>query len=122
MKMHEYMQLLFDRKIEEARRVRISTIPDGNMPDHPVFCKTIVTTDLAEKIADHYGVETINTLTGFKFIGEVIGRLEAEGREQDYICEIEESYGYLTGTYVRDRDGVNAAYMICEMFAYYYIE
>ena len=89
------------------------------MPDHPVFCKTIVTTDLAEKIADHYGVETINTLTGFKFIGEVIGRLEEQGREQDYICGIEESYGYLTGTYVRDKDAVNAAFMICEMFAFY---
>ena len=94
-------------------------VKHGNMPDHPVFCKTIVTTDLAEKIADHYGAETINTLTGFKFIGEVIGRLEEQGREQDYICGIEESYGYLTGTYVRDKDGVNAAFIICEMFAYY---
>lgn len=58
-------------------------------------------------------------LTGFKFIGEVIGRLEAQGREKDYICGFEESYGYLTGTYVRDKDAVNAAFMICEMFAYY---
>ena len=91
----------------------------GKMPAHPIFAKTIVTIDLAEKIASHYGVETINVLTGFKFIGEVIGRLEAEGRESDYICGFEESYGYLTGTYVRDKDGVNAAYMICEMFAYY---
>lgn len=91
----------------------------GCMPDHPVFVKTIVTMDLAEKIASHYGVETINVLTGFKFIGEVIGRLEAEGREKDFICGFEESYGYLTGTYVRDKDGVNAAYMICEMFAFY---
>lgn len=91
----------------------------GKMPDHPVFVKTIVTIDLAEKIADHYCVETINVLTGFKFIGEVIGRLEAEGRVKDYICGFEESYGYLTGTYVRDKDGVNAAFMICEMFAFY---
>ena len=67
----------------------------------------------------HYGVETINVLTGFKFIGEVIGRLEAAGRENDYICGFEESYGYLTGTYVRDKDAVDAAFMICEMFAYY---
>ncbi len=89
------------------------------MPEKPVFVKTIVTMDLAEKIARHYGVETINVLTGFKFIGEVIGRLEKAGREKDYICGFEESYGYLTGTYVRDKDGVNAAYMICEMFAYY---
>ena len=91
----------------------------GKMPDHPVFIKTIVTMDLAEKIADHYSVETINVLTGFKFIGEVIGRMEAEGREKDYICGFEESYGYLTGTYVRDKDAVNAAFMICEMFAFY---
>lgn len=91
----------------------------GKMPAHPVFVKTIVTMDLAEKIASHYGVETINVLTGFKFIGEVIGRLEAAGRENDYICGFEESYGYLTGTYVRDKDAVNAAFMICEMFAYY---
>ena len=91
----------------------------GKMPDHPIFVKTIVTTDLAEAIASHYGVQTINVLTGFKFIGEVIGRLEIEGREKDYICGFEESYGYLTGTYVRDKDGVNAAFMICEMFAFY---
>lgn len=89
------------------------------MPAHPVFVKTIVTMDLAEKIASHYGVETINVLTGFKFIGEVIGKLEAAGRASDYICGFEESYGYLTGSYVRDKDGVNAAFMICEMFAFY---
>lgn len=89
------------------------------MPEHPVFVKTIVTMDLAEEIANHYGVETINVLTGFKFIGEVIGKLEKQGRADDYICGFEESYGYLTGTYVRDKDAVNAAFMICEMFAYY---
>ena len=86
------------------------------MPDHPIFIKTIVTMDLAEKIAGHYGVKTINVLTGFKFIGEQIGMLPDKS---DYICGFEESYGYLTGTYVRDKDGVNAAFMICEMFAYY---
>ena len=91
----------------------------GKMPEKPVFIKTIVTMDLAEKIAAHYGVETVNVLTGFKFIGEVIGKLEAAGREKDYICGFEESYGYLTGSYVRDKDAVNAAYMICEMFAFY---
>lgn len=91
----------------------------GKMPANPVFVKTIVTMDLAEKIAEHYGVETINVLTGFKFIGEVIGRLEKQGRATDYICGFEESYGYLTGTYVRDKDAVNAAFMICEMFAFY---
>ena len=94
-------------------------IKHHKMPEHPVFIKTIVTMDLAEKIAAHYGVDTINVLTGFKFIGEVIGRLEAEGRVDDFICGFEESYGYLTGSYVRDKDAVNAAFMICEMFAYY---
>lgn len=89
------------------------------MPEHPVFIKTIVTMDLAEKIAAYYGVETINVLTGFKFIGEVIGRMEKENRADDYICGFEESYGYLTGAYVRDKDAVNAAFLICEMFAVY---
>ena len=97
-----------------AQRIR-----HGRMPAHPVFVKTIVTMDLAEKIAAHYSVETVNVLTGFKFIGEIIGRLERDGREDDYICGFEESYGYLTGTYVRDKDGVDAAFMICEMFAFY---
>ena len=91
----------------------------GMMPKSPVFVKTIVTIDLAEKIASHYGVNTVNVLTGFKFIGEVIGRLEKQGRVDDYICGFEESYGYLTGSYVRDKDGVNAAFLICEMFAFY---
>ncbi len=91
----------------------------GRMPSRPVFVKTVVTTDMAGRIAAHYGVETVSVLTGFKFIGEVIGRLEQAGRRDDYICGFEESYGYLTGTYVRDKDGVNAAFMICEMFAFY---
>ena len=86
------------------------------MPKHPVFIKTIVTVDLAERIAEHYGVQTRNVLTGFKFIGEIIGKLEDVS---DYIFGFEESYGYLTGAYVRDKDGVNAAFMVCEMFAYY---
>ncbi len=94
-------------------------IKHRKMPEHPVFIKTIVTMDLAEKIAAHYGVETVNVLTGFKFIGEVIGRMEQAGRADDYICGFEESYGYLTGSYVRDKDAVNAAFMICEMFSFY---
>lgn len=94
-------------------------IRHSRMPAHPVFVKTVVTMDLAEKIAESYGVETVNVLTGFKFIGEVIGRLEQAGRVSDYICGFEESYGYLTGSYVRDKDGVNAAFMISEMFAFY---
>ena len=91
----------------------------GTMPEHPVMMKTIVTTDMAEQIAAHYGVQTINVLTGFKYIGEQIGLLEKSGQEQRYIFGMEESYGYLTGTYARDKDGVGAALMICEMFAYY---
>lgn len=94
-------------------------IKHGKMPNHPVFIKTIVTMDLAEKIAHNYGVQTINVLTGFKFIGEQIGLLENQNRADDYICGFEESYGYLTGSYVRDKDAVNAAFMICEMFAFY---
>ena len=91
----------------------------GRMPANPVFVKTIVTMDLAEKIAACYGVETVNVLTGFKFIGEVIGRLEEQGRAEDFILGFEESYGYLTSSYVRDKDAVVATLMICEMFAYY---
>ena len=91
----------------------------GKMPTKPIFIKTIVTTDLSEKIANHYGIETINVLTGFKYIGEQICKLEKCGRESDYICGFEESYGYLTGAYIRDKDAVNAAFMICEMFAFY---
>lgn len=86
----------------------------GRMPQDPVMVKTIVTTDLAESIAAHYGVRTVNVLTGFKFIGEQIGYLE-----DSYIFGFEESYGYLSGTYVRDKDGVNGAFLICEMFSYY---
>lgn len=94
-------------------------IKHNKMPSNPVLVKTIVTTDLAEKIAEHYGVRTVNVLTGFKFIGEVIGRLEEQNTIDSYIFGFEESYGYLTGTYVRDKDAVNAAFMICEMFAFY---
>ena len=89
------------------------------MPENPVLVKTIVTTDMAERIAAHYGVETRNVLTGFKFIGETIGKLEAEGHPERYIFGFEESYGYLSGTYVRDKDAVDAAFLICEMFAWY---
>lgn len=91
----------------------------GTMPSHPVVVKTIVTMDMAERIAAAYGVETRNVLTGFKFIGEQIGLLEKAGHAGSYIFGFEESYGYLSGTYVRDKDGVNGATMICEMFTYY---
>ena len=91
----------------------------GKMPADPVMIKTIVTTDMGEQIAAHYGVRTINVLTGFKFIGEQIGLLEKQGKADSYIFGFEESYGYLSGGYVRDKDGVNGAYLICEMFGYY---
>lgn len=94
-------------------------IKHHKMPTDSVMVKTIVTMDLAERIAADYGVRTVNVLTGFKFIGEQIGLLEKAGKEDSYIFGFEESYGYLTGTYVRDKDGVNGAYMICEMFSYY---
>jgi len=89
------------------------------MPVDPVMVKTIVTIDMGERIAAKYGVATKNVLTGFKFIGEQIGLLEAQGKEASYIFGFEESYGYLSGSYVRDKDGVDAAFLICEMFAYY---
>lgn len=89
------------------------------MPKEPIMIKTIVTTDMAKKIAENYGVKVIDVLTGFKFIGEQIGFLQQKGEEERYIFGFEESYGYLTGGYVRDKDAVNASLMICEMFAYY---
>lgn len=89
------------------------------MPENPVMVKTIVTTDLGEVIAAHYGVKTVNVLTGFKFIGEQIGMLEAKGEEDSYIFGFEESCGYLSGSYVRDKDAVEGALLICEMFSYY---
>ncbi len=94
-------------------------IANGTMPKDPVAVKTIVTIDMAERIAAKYGVQVINVLTGFKFIGEQIGFLEKKGQENRYIFGFEESYGYLSGTYVRDKDAVDAAFLICEMFAWY---
>lgn len=75
--------------------------------------------DMGAQIASNYGVNTIDVLTGFKYIGEQIGYLEKEGKEENFIFGFEESYGYLSGGYVRDKDGVNASLLICEMFAYY---
>ena len=91
----------------------------GTMPEDPVFVKTIVTIDMAERIAAKYGLRTINVLTGFKYIGEQIGFLEKQGKADSYVFGFEESYGYLSGSYVRDKDAVDAAFLICEMFAYY---
>ena len=105
-------RLLFDYIC--SRRIAL-----GIRPKEPVLVKTIVTSDRAEKIADHYHVKTVNVLTGFKYIGEQIGLLEKQGKESNYIFGFEESYGCLTGTYVRDKDAVDGAFRICERFAYY---
>ncbi len=91
----------------------------GTMPERPVAVKTIVTTDLCKKIAEEYGVELREVLTGFKFIGEQIGFLEADGEDERYIFGFEESYGYLAGSYVRDKDAVVGSMLICEMAAFY---
>lgn len=94
-------------------------VKNGTMPADAEVVKTIVTTDLGQQIAENYGVKTVNVLTGFKFIGEEIGRLEQSGKADSYIFGFEESYGYLSGSYVRDKDAVDGAFLICEMFAYY---
>ena len=91
----------------------------GTMPKNPIAVKTIVTTDITRAIAKKYNVEIIEVLTGFKFIGEQIGFLEEKGEENRYIFGFEESYGYLAGSYVRDKDAVVASMLICEMAAFY---
>lgn len=94
-------------------------VKHGMMPDDPVMIKSIVSTDLAAQVAESYGVRTVNVLTGFKFIGEQILKMEKTGKADSFIFGFEESYGYLSGSYVRDKDGVDAAFLICEMFCYY---
>ena len=91
----------------------------GTMPERPVAVKTIVSTDICRKIAEEYNVELRNVLTGFKFIGEQIGFLEKDNEADRYIFGFEESYGYLAGSYVRDKDAVVASMLICEMAAFY---
>lgn len=94
-------------------------VEHGDMPRRPVALTTIVSTEMASDIANHYGVELRRTLTGFKYIGEEIGLLERAGEADRFIFGFEESYGYLSGPHVRDKDGVNASLLICEMTAYY---
>ena len=91
----------------------------GTMPNAPVAVTTIVSTELADAVAAHYGVELRRVLTGFKYIGEQIGLLEREGHPERFIFGFEESYGYLSGAYVRDKDGVVASMLCCEMTAWY---
>lgn len=94
-------------------------IEQGTMPKAPVACKSIVSTPLADAVAAHYGVECRNVLTGFKWIGDQIARLEAAGEVDRFIFGFEESYGYLAGPYVRDKDSIIGSMLICEMAAYY---
>ena len=92
---------------------------NGTLPQNPIAVKTIVTTELCQKIADEYGCTLLNVLTGFKFIGEQITLLANKGEENRYIFGFEESYGYLAGSYARDKDAMVASMLICEMTAYY---
>lgn len=92
-------------------------VAKGTLPKNPVMVKTIVTSKLVEKLCEKYNVELKNVLTGFKYIGEVILNLEKTDNESDFVFGFEESYGYLAGTYVRDKDAVVASMLICEMAA-----
>ena len=94
-------------------------IEKGTMPKDPVAVMSIVSTPLADKVAEHYGVELRHVLTGFKWIGDQIAGLEAAGQTERFIFGFEESYGYLAGPYVRDKDAVVSSMLICEMAAYY---
>ena len=91
----------------------------GTLPNRPFAVKTIVSTEICKKIAEEYGCELKEVLTGFKFIGEQIGILETNGEQGRYVFGFEESYGYLAGAYVRDKDSVVASMLVCEMVAYY---
>ena len=94
-------------------------IARNTMPPNPVAVTTIVSTDMATPVAQSYGVELRRTLTGFKYIGEQIGLLEEEGHPERYLFGFEESYGYLSGAHVRDKDAVNAVMLACECAAWY---
>lgn len=91
----------------------------GTLPKNPVIVTTIVSTSLAEKVAAQYGVTFYNVLTGFKYIGGVIGKLEKAGETGRFVLGFEESYGYLTGSYVRDKDAVVGSMLVAEMTAYH---
>ncbi|GHU55831.1 phosphoglucomutase [Clostridia bacterium] len=104
--------LLTEYVLSERKRV-------GSLPENPIVIKTIVSTDMIFDIAKNYNAEVAECLTGFKYIGEIIGRLEAKGEEDRFVFGFEESYGYLAGTHARDKDAVVASMLICEMAAYY---
>jgi len=109
--------------LDHICRVRSGEVPSPSMtrmmPPAPIAIKTIVSSKMADAVANSYGVQVIDVLTGFKFIGEQIGLLEKKGEEDRFVFGFEESYGYLSGGYVRDKDAVNASMLICETAAYY---
>ena len=92
---------------------------NGTLPVKPVIVSTIVSTSLAEKVAAEYGAEFVSVLTGFKYIGGEIAKLESKGQTERFVLGYEESYGYLSGSYVRDKDAVVASMLVAEMTAYY---
>lgn len=94
-------------------------IAQGTMPKNPIAVKSIVSTPLADEVAKSYGIEMISVLTGFKYIGEQITMLAQKGEEDRFLLGFEESYGYMTGGHVRDKDAVNGSMIICEMAEYY---
>ncbi|MBO7520454.1 MAG: phospho-sugar mutase, partial [Clostridia bacterium] len=109
---NEIGMLLFNYIFENRKKL-------GTLPQNPVAVKSIVSTDICKKIAAQYGCELRDVLTGFKFIGEQITELEKIGQVGRYVFGFEESFGYLPGPYVRDKDAVGAAMLICEMAAFY---
>jgi phosphoglucomutase len=91
----------------------------GTLPENPEMTKSFVSTPLVDKVAAKYGCKVTDVLTGFKYVGEFVANLEKSGEEDRFIMGFEESYGYLIGTHARDKDGVAASLMVCEMTAYY---
>lgn len=112
---NEVGALLLDYLLSQRKAI-------GTLPKDPIAVKTIVTTKLAESIANKYDCEMFDLLTGFKYIGELITGLEAKGQEDRYILGFEESYGYLIGTHARDKDAVVASLLICEMASFYHLQ
>ncbi|HHW90138.1 MAG TPA: phospho-sugar mutase [Clostridiales bacterium] len=104
--------LLADYLLSERKR-------QGTLPNSPIIIKTIVSTDLIYDIAQDYNGEVIDVLTGFKFIGEKLGELEAKNQLERFVFAFEESYGYMAGAYVRDKDGVVASMLVAEMAEHY---
>ena len=98
----------------------LSNLKEQNkLPENPVVVKSLVTTPLIEAICKEYGAEVVDLLTGFKYIGELVTHMEKEGKEDNFIVGMEESYGYLRGIHARDKDAVVASLMIAEMAAFY---